>query len=50
MCSFYWDMEASLAPKDKQIELAIGAERGPGAAAEQFTDEPPVERAGRPRR
>ena len=26
VCSFYWDMEASLPPKDKQIELAIGGQ------------------------
>ena len=28
VCSFYWDMEAALTPKDKQIELAMARERG----------------------
>jgi hypothetical protein len=45
VCSFYWDSEAVLAPKDRQIQVALG----PGAVAssqeEQFTEEPPVERA-----
>jgi hypothetical protein len=45
VCSFYWDSEALLPPKDKQIAL----EMAPGAVRrsqdEQFTEDPPVERA-----
>jgi hypothetical protein len=45
VCSFYWDSEANLPAKDKQIAL----EMGPGAIRrsqdEQFTEDPPVERA-----
>ncbi len=45
VCSFYWDSDAALAPKDKQIELAIAPHAIQATQAEQFTDEPPVERA-----
>ena len=45
VCSFYWDMDATLAPKDKQIELAIAAGSIQAVNLEQFTDEPPIERA-----
>jgi hypothetical protein len=45
VCSFYWDSEALLPPKDKQIAL----EMAPGAIRrtqeEQFIEDPPVERA-----
>jgi hypothetical protein len=45
VCSFYWDSEALLPPKDKQIAL----EMAPGAVRrsqnEQFTEDPPVARA-----
>jgi hypothetical protein len=45
VCSFYWDSEANLPAKDKQIAL----EMAPGAIRrsqdEQFTEDPPVERA-----
>ena len=44
VCSFYWDMDASLPSKDKQIELAIGADAVERADGEQFTAEPPIER------
>jgi hypothetical protein len=44
VCSFYWDMDASLPPKDKQIELALAANQVEKIQAEQFTDEPPVAR------
>lgn len=46
VCSFYWDAEAVLGPKDKQIEPAIQPNAIQAAELEQFTDEPPVERAG----
>ncbi|MBZ5601571.1 MAG: acetyltransferase [Acidobacteriia bacterium] len=45
VCSFYWDMDATLAPKDKQIELAIASDAVQAVNPEQFTDEPPIERA-----
>ena len=45
VCSFYWDMDAFLPPKDKQIELAIAPNLVDKAQPEQFTEEPPVERA-----
>ncbi len=44
VCSFYWDMEAFLASKDKQIELAIAPSQVEKAQFEQFDEEPPVER------
>jgi hypothetical protein len=45
VCSFYWDPEAALPSRDKQIELALPAGAVEKAAIEQFTEEPPVERA-----
>lgn len=45
VCSFYWDMDATLAPKDKQIELAIAANAVKAVNPEQFTEEAPIERA-----
>lgn len=44
VCSFYWDMEAQLPPKDKQIELAIPSNQVDQEHYEQFTEDPPVER------
>jgi len=44
VCSFYWDMEAQLPPKDKRIELAIPASQVEEERFEQFTEDPPVER------
>ena len=45
VCSFYWDSEATLPAKDRQISL----EMAPGAIRhsqdEQFIEDPPVERA-----
>jgi len=45
VCSAYWDIEASLPPKDKEVALDIM----PGAVqpvdTEPFKEEPPVERA-----
>jgi hypothetical protein len=48
VCSFYWDVEATLPPKDKQIELAIGASQVEQLQPEQFTDEPAVTRVPTP--
>ena len=45
VCSFYWDTEASLPSKDRQIELAIPPTAVQKAQSEQFNEEPPVERA-----
>jgi hypothetical protein len=49
VCSFYWDSEAALTSKDKQIELDIppgGVER---SEANQFAAEPAVERVPGPK-
>ncbi|MGH9718825.1 MAG: acetyltransferase [Bryobacteraceae bacterium] len=44
VCSFYWESEAVLPPRDKTLAMSLG----PGAAAaserEPFKEEPPVER------
>ncbi len=48
VCSFYWDMDASLPPKDKQIELALPPSQVARIQSEQFTDEPPVSRSPSP--
>ena len=45
VCSFYWDEEAALAPKDKQIALTIPVSAVQPTDPEQFRDEPPVERS-----
>jgi hypothetical protein len=45
VCSFYWDPEAALPSKDKQMDLALPAGSVERAALEQFIEEPPVERA-----
>ncbi len=44
VCSFYWDSEAMLPAKDKQIELALPPSSIQRAEFEQFTEDPPVER------
>jgi hypothetical protein len=44
VCSFYWDMQAQLPAKDKQIELAIPSSEIAQEHFEQFTEDPPVER------
>jgi hypothetical protein len=49
VCSFYWDVDATLAPKDKQIELAMPAGDVQPLQPEQFTDEPAVSREASPR-
>ena len=45
VCSAYWDVEASLAPKDRDVALQIEAGRVQASSNEQFQEEPPVERA-----
>jgi hypothetical protein len=44
VCSFYWDAEASLPVRDKQIELTIPPAAALQAQSEQFTEDPPVAR------
>jgi hypothetical protein len=47
VCSNYWDIEASLPAKDKQMALDIGPNVVQVADTEPFKQEPPVEREGR---
>jgi len=44
VCSFFWDAEAELPPKDKQLLLMMAPETVEAADREPFKDEPPVER------
>jgi hypothetical protein len=44
-CSFYWDTEAMLPPKDQQVDLEIQPGIVQPSDREIFKDEPPVERA-----
>ena len=44
VCSGYWDVEAALAPKEKQIALSIAPGVVERSDLEQFKEEPPVER------
>ena len=49
VCSFYWDAEAALGDRDKDIQPAIAPGAVERAEYEQFNEEPPVERApGKP--
>jgi hypothetical protein len=49
VCSFYWDAEAVLSDRDKEIQPAIAPGAVERAEYEQFNEEPPVERAaGKP--
>jgi hypothetical protein len=45
VCSFYWDSEAAIPDKDKQMELAIAPGAVERSEYEQFSEEPPVQRA-----
>jgi hypothetical protein len=45
VCSFYWDPEANLDDRDKQINLEIPPSTVEHIDTEQFKDEPPLERA-----
>jgi hypothetical protein len=44
VCSFYWDMEAALPVKDRDMRLEEAAGSVEPAHEEQFTEEPPVAR------
>jgi len=48
VCSFYWDVDATLAAKDKEIELTLGPGQVERLQPEQFTEDPPVARAPSP--
>ena len=44
VCSHYWDVEASLVSKDKEMKLELPAGAIAETSPEQFTEEPPSER------
>jgi hypothetical protein len=44
VCSGYWDMEASLSQKDRQVQLVIAPNEIEPSQIESFAEEPPVER------
>jgi hypothetical protein len=50
VCSFFWDSDATLPAKDKQMDLALTPGSVERASIEQFAEDPPVERtqAGKP--
>lgn len=43
-CSVYWDTDASLASKDRQVSVALPPQAVRPLEAEQFQDEPPLPR------
>jgi hypothetical protein len=45
VCSFYWDSEASLPGKEKQLSLVMQPDTAASADLEPFKEEPPVDRA-----
>ncbi|MBK9171213.1 MAG: acetyltransferase [Bryobacterales bacterium] len=47
VCSFYWQSEASLPSKDKDLKMAIAAGMVEGTEPEPFREEPPIEREER---
>ncbi len=44
VCSFYWDAEALLPPKDREINIVLPPDTVVASESEQFKEEPPVER------
>ena len=48
VCAFFWDPEATLQQKDKQIEVALPPGTVEPAVGEQFSEDPPVERVQTP--
>jgi hypothetical protein len=44
VCSFYWDSEAELATKDRQMALSIAPNSIQREDGEQFKEEPPIQR------
>ena len=47
VCSDSWDTEATLAPKDKSIKLAIGPGVIGPAGGDEFKEDPPIQRDSR---
>ncbi len=45
VCSDYWDTQAELPAKDKQLSMTLAPETVQPSETEPFKDEPPVERA-----
>lgn len=45
VCSSFWDMDAFLAPKDKQMNLVMAPGAVQKSEGENFSEEPPVERS-----
>ena len=45
-CSSYWDVDAALGPKDKQVAVAVPPKAVRRAEDEKFQPEPPVQRTG----
>ncbi len=45
VCSFYWDIQAALGPRDAQLHPTLSAGAVQAAGRELFHEEPPVERA-----
>lgn len=45
VCSFYWDLDASLPAKDRDVSLVLPPGHAEASELEQFKEEPPVERA-----
>jgi hypothetical protein len=45
VCSYYWDVEATLPPREKQVAMVIPPNTVAASEREQFKEEPPVERA-----
>ena len=45
VCSFYWDSDATLTAKDRQMNLVMAPEVVAQIEGDQFKEEPPVERA-----
>jgi len=48
VCSFSWDSDAALTPKDRPMSLAIAPETILRTDSQQFNDEPPVQRVPPP--
>lgn len=44
VCSFYWDADASLPTRDKELDLLIRPSVAQASEREPFRDEPPIER------
>jgi hypothetical protein len=47
VCSFYWDVDAALPPRDAQLSIEIPPSVVQATDREPFRDEPPVERTER---